>query len=78
MSNKPHEHAHIIDALGGATKLAKLLSSMTDSEVSCYVVANWKTRGISYQWRHHVATLARKQNKSELIPEDFHKPISPE
>lgn len=40
-----HEHAHVIDGLGGPTKVAELLG-LIDTPGAVQRVSNWKRRGI--------------------------------
>ena len=53
----------LIDALGGAPKVAKELNLTTSR------VGNWTVRGIPWRYRPAIAQLAKKQ--SVKLPPDF-------
>lgn len=68
---KPHKHAVLIDALGGAKRLSQRLSEELDQPVSKNRVQNWKARGVSWPWRPILARIAREGGKAAAIPEGF-------
>lgn len=47
-----------IERLGGATRLAKLLSERVGEPVDREAIYKWKARAfIPWKWRHHVEAL---------------------
>jgi len=63
------EHATLIDALGGGTKLAKALGEMAGESLDREAVYKWKTAGVPWKWRFQVAALAKEAGKP--LPEGF-------
>lgn len=66
-------HAAFIDALGGGTKVADLLTAQTGTEVDRERVYKWKTIGVPPKWQPNMAALARDKNVQ--IPPDFFEPV---
>lgn len=66
-----HEHAALIDALGGAAKIAKYISEETGKTITPQGVSMWKGRGIAEKYRRLIVKLARSKRKSNLIPAGF-------
>lgn len=60
------EHAKLVDALGGAAKIARTIG---DEAVN---VRQWKRQGVPWRWRHLVANLASARGIT--VPRDFLKP----
>jgi antitoxin FitA len=64
-----HEHARLIDQLGGPTVLAEKLSKLTRKSYTAERVGMWKLRGIAATARKHVATLLRREGLQ--VPPEF-------
>lgn len=64
-----HQHASLIEQLGGHIAVAKALS------VAPNVVWNWLQRGVSWPYRAEVARLARRRRVA--VPEAFTAPSAP-
>lgn len=63
-------HAEFIDAMGGATKVARLLGQER------ITVQSWKRRGIAWQFRPTLAELAKREHVA--LPEQFLVPATTE
>ena len=61
-------HSHLIDQLGGTGAVCKKLGVRPSQ------VANWRERGISWQWRPAIAELAKTLKVA--LPDDFLSPSS--
>lgn len=63
-----HEHAKLIDALGGPAELARALSAKEAkagrNEISRQTVQGWKKRGIPAKIQLRYQTMIRKAEKS--------------
>lgn len=63
-----HPHAALIDALGGATALAREIGQPAN------VTGNWRKRGVSWRWRPAVAKIA--EEKGVALPDGFLGPVA--
>ena len=65
---KGMSHATLIDSLGGTGPVSKRLG------VSQSRVANWRERGVSWQWRPAIADFAKEKDvrlpAGFLVPEE--------
>lgn len=70
MNNRPHApqpseaQAELIDALGGPTAVAKMVShriGMAESPLRPQAASMWKKRGIPYRYRAPLAIEARER-----------------
>lgn len=55
------EHARLVDALGGGTKIARWLTEQSGELVDCEAVYKWKRNGVAWRWRPLLAQLARQR-----------------
>lgn len=66
-----HEHAQLIDALGGPTKIARYIKEKTGVAVSSQNVSMWRKQGVAQKYRPLLVTMARQARKTKHIPENF-------
>lgn len=69
---KLHEHASLIDALEGPTKVANALNEIAKTKnkpLSPQAVSNWRVRGISVWFRNAFAELLIRNGRR--VPKDF-------
>ncbi len=54
-------HSDLIETLGGATKVAELLSAETGEDVDREAIYKWrKLNRVPWRWRPHVAQVAKR------------------
>ena len=67
-----NSHSDIINAFGGPTKFAALLSEVAPSETFTPMrVWNWRIRGIPMAQRGTVHEAARRAGMGDLLADDF-------
>lgn len=68
-----HEHATLVDQLGGGTVVAKAVwGEEGDTDKRREAVYKWKQNGIPWRWRGIIARLAEANNIA--LPSDFLMP----
>lgn len=69
-SPSPSEaQCNLIDALGGPTTVAEIISEKYGHDYSPQMVSNWKRRGIPFAFRPHLAEIARRAGAA--VPDGF-------
>lgn len=74
MTEKLHEHASLIDRMGGPSIIRGPLSKISGKPVSRNALCMWRKRGIPYEYRVVFSGLAKDFNCGDAIPENFLKP----
>lgn len=64
------DHAEFIEALGGGTKVAALLSEETGENIDREAVYKWRgLNRVPFRWRPHLVVIARRIGVK--LPQDF-------
>lgn len=74
LPEKLHEHASLIDAMGGPSTVCGPLSKKSGKVVSRNALCMWRHRGVPYEYRVVFSGLAKELGAGDKIPDNFLKP----